>query len=124
MPVARFLALLRPHARPLLAAAALLLVAAPAPALAIWLLQAALGRLVDGDTGGLLGVCAGFAALYVVAGAAQVARTGATKGVAWALSSDLRRRLHGAFLGRIADGAVGDRLSALLDEADQVQYGV
>lgn len=120
----RFLLLLRPHAGGLALAGALLAVGAPVPAASVWLLTSVLDRLATGDGAGLVAACGALALVLVGGHAATLLRGAATRRVAWAVASDLRRRLHAALLARPAEGAMGDRLSALLDEADQVQYGV
>jgi ABC-type multidrug transport system fused ATPase/permease subunit len=122
-----FLALLPPHRADLLKALALLAVGALAPAASVWLLRSALGQLTSpGElaTGGLLWTCAAFVAVYVAQSGAQVLRTGLTKRVSGEVASELRQRLHATLLQRPAEGAQGDRMAALLEEVDQVQYGV
>lgn len=124
MTLRRYLALLRPHRGALLLAGLLLAVTASVPGLAVWLLQGALQRLLAGDAEGLGPLVAAFVALQLVHGVCVVLRTAISKRVAWSVASELRLRVHAAWLAAAPGGAVGDRIAALTDEVDQVQYGV
>ncbi|MEZ4239532.1 MAG: ABC transporter ATP-binding protein [Myxococcota bacterium] len=95
-----------------------------APALAVWLLRQALAAVSGGDATALVPVASAFVALSVLQAAATVARTAITRRISATVASGLRRRLHAAFLADGAGGAVGDRVAALAEEVDQVQYGV
>ncbi len=122
MTLRRFIGLLVPHAGPLALASVLLLATASIPAAVVALVHHLVtaigaGRPVGASTGVLIG-------LVVVHGVARVARTALTKGVAWRLAAELRRKVHAAWLHGRPAGALGDRLSRLGDEIDHVQYGV
>ncbi|MEQ1506734.1 MAG: ABC transporter ATP-binding protein [Myxococcota bacterium] len=122
MTLRAYLALLRPHAPAMVVAGGLLGATGAAPGLAVWLLRAALDQLSRGAAAELGWTAAALVALTAVQAVAVVARTAITRSVSASIASDLRRRLHAAFLADA--GSVGDRLSALTDEVDQVQYGV
>lgn len=124
MTLRRYLGLLWPHRGALLIAGGLLVASASAPGLSVWLLQGALQQLMDSELEGLAPLVAAFVALQLVHGACVVLRTAISKQVAWSVASELRRRVHAAWLRAEPGGAVGDRIAALTDEVDQVQYGV
>lgn len=115
-----YLRWLRPHAPALTVAAALLGVGGALPGAAVWLLQDGLGRLQDPL--GLAGVAAASLLVVLAHSLAQVVRASLTRRVAGAVASDLRARVHAAWLA--GNGTVGEGLSAVLDEVDQVQFGV
>lgn len=120
MRLSRYLELLRPHRAALLVAAALLAIGGVLPGVAVWLLQDGLRRLDDPSA--LAGV-AGASVVVVAAWAlAQVARASITRRVAGEVASDLRARVWTRWIAQ--DGGMGQGLSAVLDEVDQVQYGV
>ncbi|MCB9686988.1 MAG: ABC transporter ATP-binding protein [Alphaproteobacteria bacterium] len=119
----RWAELLRPHAAALVGASVLLGVAAAAPAGFVWLLHEAVGRLSSEDPVAVAPLGLAFVGLSLLLGLVQIARTALTRSVSGRLASDLRRRLHDAFL-RSEEGALGDRLHGLLEEVDHVQYGV
>lgn len=122
----RFLAWFRPHLPALVAASALLTVGAAVPAGLAVLLQQALDRvLIGGDAAALLPICVGLGLVAAARGAAQLARTWITRRVGWTVTSELRRALHAHLLALDVDPAtVGSTTSALLQEVDEVQYGV
>ena len=119
-----WLGLLRPHAVPLAVAGSLLGVTGAAPAATVWLLRRALDAVSRGDTTAMTPAAAAFVALTLLQAGAGVVRAAITRRVSGEIASSLRRRLHAAFLADGAGGAVGDRVAALADEVDQVQYGV
>jgi len=107
--------------------AALMGVAAVIPGAAVLLLRETLDEvLLAGRVDRLAVVAASFAGLYLVAGAVKVLRTRITKGVAWRVTSGLRRELHRHYLRLSAhqQGAVGERVARLTHEVDELQYGV
>lgn len=123
----RYFGYFRPHLPAVVAAAALMGVAALVPGAAVLLLRDTLDQvLLVGDAGSLGLVAAGFAVLYLVDGAVRILRTRLTKGVAWRVTSDLRRRLHAHYLALSPrqQASTGVRLARLTDEVDQLQYGV
>jgi ATP-binding cassette, subfamily B, bacterial len=115
-----YLGLLRPHKAALSVAALLLGIGGVLPGAAVWLLQDGLSRL--DEPAGLAGVAAASVALIVVYAAAQIGRSLITRRVSGQVASELRGRTLEAWIER--QGGLGDGLSAVLDEVDQVQYGV
>lgn len=123
----RYLSHFLPYAPRFLVAAALMAISAAVPAAAVLLLQQTLNDvLVAGDGDRLVALSVAFAALYVVAGLSNVARTWLTKDVAWRVTSELRARLHRRYLELAPDeqAGTGERLSALTRDVDELQYGV
>jgi len=123
--VARWARRLEPHAAPLAAATVLAALTAAVPGVTVWLLQGAAVAVGEGDVPGAGRRVAGLVALSAVAVVLRTVRTALTKGAAWRVAEALRVQLHRRWL---AEGpgqeAVGDRVSALSQEVDQVQYGV
>ena len=123
----RYLGHFRGHAPALVAATVLLAVAAAVPGIAVWMLQRALDQVLIGGDSAALGLLAmGFAGLYLVSGVISVLRVRITKGIAWRVTADLRRRLHGHSLSLSPrqQRSTGERLASLTSEIDEVQYGV
>lgn len=121
----RYLGHFRPHAGVVLLGAGLLSVAALVPAATVVLLQQTVDAVLVGGRPELLApICLGFALLALLRAGVVLVRTRLTKGVAWQVSSDLRRRLHRHFLALDDESPVGSRLAALLSEVDELQYGV
>ena len=125
--LSRYLGHFRPHWRSMIAAVGLLSVAAMIPGGAVLLLQQTLDDvLVAGDTTRLGLLALGLVLLYVVRGAVALVRTHITKRIAWEVTSKLRRQLHAHFLSLSPEqqGTTGQRLAALTNEVDALQYGV
>ena len=116
---------LRGHLPALGAAAALATLTAGAPGVVVWGLRdvaVAVGAGSPAQAGRAVGLVVGVAVLSV---GARVLRTALTKGVAWRVATSLRTELHRRWLALgIAGAPVGDRVAALTDEVDQVQYGI
>ena len=82
------------------------------PGAAVLLLEQTLDDvLVGGDASRLAGLCVGFAALYLLAGALTLSRTWLTKHVAWKVTATLRQRLHAHYLILSAEQRQGFWLS-------------
>ncbi len=124
MKLGRAMQWLRPHRTRLGVAALLLTATAAIPAAAVWVLERALQRVVTGNGDGLMATALAFVGLYLLHAVLSVTRTALTKGVAWEVATTLRAQLHGHYLSSEPSGAIGDRLAAVLDEVDQVQYGI
>ena len=125
MRLRTYLALLSPHALPLAAAAAILGATGAVPAAAVWLLKLGLSALQSGETEVLAPIVGAFVALSALQGIAMVGRAAITRRASAAIASDLRRRctVRSSRIGG-RRWRSGDRLAALTDEVDQVQYGV
>lgn len=92
------------------------------PAAAVLALQRALDALVEGGPmAPWLLVLAGIA---VVRAAGTLARARITRTLSWSLVHGLRSRVHEHFQALPVQEPVGERLSAIGHEADELQYGV
>ena len=123
----RYLSHFTPSWPAFVAAALLMAVSAAVPGAAVLLLQQSLDQvLLAGQQEWLLPLAGAFAGLYLVNGAISVLRTWITKRVAWNVTSGLRRDLHAHYL-RLGPGQreqIGERLTRLTGEVDELQYGV
>ncbi len=124
MASASWPALLRPHVAALALAGGLSVVSAAVPGALVALLAPAVRAVGEGDAAGALGHAGWLLAVALLGAVVRVVRTGLSKQVAWSVAEGLRGDLLGCWLQRPAAARVGDRLAALTDEADQVQYGV
>lgn len=126
-PLRRYLGHFAPYWPGFLAAAVLMSLSATVPGAAVVLLQRTLDVGLSGDRPDLLPwMAAGFAGLYLVAGAVRLLRTWISKGIAWRVTADLRVAVHERLL-RLAphqQAATGARLATLTTEVDDLQYGV
>ncbi len=110
---------------PIAGVVGLLVVEAVLPGASLLLLEGALSAASAGQADAVVGPVAGLVAVTALASGAKLLRTAVSKGVAWRLAEQLRVAAHGALLeGTLDDRTVGDRLSLLGAEIDQVQLGV
>lgn len=122
--LARYLRLFAPHRAAIGLAALLLAVGASIPGAAVALLGTTLGQVLDHHDSTLLAAnAAAFAALLALQAGLDLARTRITKGVALGVASRLRQDLFAHLLVE-RPAATGPRLSMLLGEVDELQYGV
>jgi len=113
------------HRGPIAGVVGLLLVEAVLPGASLLLLEGALSAASAGHADAVSGHVLGLVAVTALASGAKLLRTAVSKGVAWRLAETLRVAAHGALLeGALDDRTVGDRLSLLGAEIDQVQLGV
>jgi subfamily B ATP-binding cassette protein MsbA len=122
----RYLAHFAPFWPQFVVAGLLMVLDAAIPGAAVVLLQRTLDKVVAGDGGGLGLNALALAGLSIASAVAEVVRTRITKGVAWQVTSDLRRALHARFLllSPEQQGATGERVAALTHDVDELQYGV
>ena len=118
------ISLIRGRRSTVAAATGLMIVAAAVPAASVLLLQRAVRRMGSGESVTVETV--GFVALYATSAIVSVARTWVTKDAAFAVVSDLRRRLYRHWLRCAPErrGLTGDVVSRLTNDVDEVQYGV
>lgn len=125
----RLLRRFRPHAPRLALAVLLIGVQASVPAALVLLLEGVLDAgLAAGDHRVLLWAPLALVGLYVVGGAADLARATLTRRVAWAVVADLRRELAAALLRQDLPFHLHQRpaalAAALTGEVEDVQYAV
>src|SRR5690606_14875572 len=96
MPLRRYLGLFRPHLPGLALAAVLLGLSASLPGAVVWALRWLVDALLAGEPlGALPWILVGLA---LAEAAVSFARTALTKGIAWRVATDLRRRVHAHLL--------------------------
>lgn len=120
--LSRWAVRLRPDAGRLALAVVLAGVGGALPAAAVLLVQRTLDRAVH-DGAQLLAACAGFVALSLLNGLTGIGRTSLVRTTSARVASELRRAVHAHWL---AGGDLGSeaRISALLQDVDEVHHGV